>query len=930
MLAALLLFCLLTPAPLHLQAPDDDVTTWIADLGADDWARREEAARQILEAGPAAVEDLRATLLHPDPEIRARAKELLAILSPPILYLDVVRIGNLPDANQRSIRQEITGTTIRFHHKNLVQTTVASHKEERRIQAEIRGTEPPYSIEILFPGINTASISGPPARGVASGTPWVIFSEERVVMEKAQGEIRTDGELATWVALLSNELDEESSELSPQQRIANAIKEKLPDSDDPALMLLAGIWQQAGEIPETRASSNKRLHDATLIARLCRKDPEAAIQLADLVSLHLDGTDTMSAERIDALIPFLIDANIENSIDLFVQHCGDLSPWSQHLIWKALQDKIEDPQFAQTHGKILIQAILSSEALPVLRWTNSRMASLWTALHQIMPTETWSECLQGGIADALADDIAQSSGRIPLILGTLAYLSNNSVSLPTGWEPSVVELLASQHAEIALGVLTAQDRKVGIDEEIWLQAIEKIGFGLASTDTTVSFRVRSCITRLTNFKFLSETARRALLSMLAIALEKGAPNHRSTADQLLTKNVGGPSPPRPRTKSTDFYVKRSEYWKERLVDLPAEELYPDPPADGTWVQLSMVDLKIDPQGTAIPIRMQRLILKTGQRVIRIGNEGEDESILIENNVNNTYRLSGSILLFENRPVLARLRTKWRRWAHRYNSTRLGPESAEIRSNISYQTLVLLQTLDPETGQKQQGWDPTIDWSDVEKSILEALESADRTSQMAAIDIATTLKLTSALEILIRMWEETPNEAVARGLLALEDDRGIDLLISALNTLETRITRDAQKALEMLILIGNPTAVDQVLTWLELPVPERNRVLENQLPMALRSLETLISKDSHSEAIPRQRLLNALVQRTDTRNLRSYAIPMLRRLTGVDLGWWNTFSITDIQERNAAQEEISGLWKSWWARKTELNENPVKLEPLRDR
>jgi hypothetical protein len=242
----------------------------------------------------------------------------------------------------------------------------------------------------------------------------------------------------------------------------------------------------------------------------------------------------------------------------------------------------------------------------------------------------------------------------------------------------------------------------------------------------------------------------------------------------------------------------------------------------------------------------------------------------------------------------------------------------------------LQTLDPETGQKQPGWDSTIRWTDFETSILETLESADHTSRMAAIDIATTLKLTSSLETLIQMWQQSPNEAVARALLAMGDDRGIDLLISVLKTLETRITRDSQKVLELLILVGNPTAVDQVLTWLELPVPKRNRILENQLPMALRSLETLIAKDGHQEAIPRQRLLNALVQRTDTRNLRSYAIPMLRRLTGVDLGWWNTFSITDIQERNAAQEEISGLWKGWWARKTDLNENPVKLEPLRDR
>ena len=105
--------------------------------------------------------------------------------------------------------------------------------------------------------------------------------------------------------------------------------------------------------------------------------------------------------------------------------------------------------------------------------------------------------------------------------------------------------------------------------------------------------------------------------------------------------------------------------------------------------------------------------------------------------------------------------------------------------------------------------------------------------------------------------------------------------------------------------------------------------DQSLPLALRALETLISND-RNHGIPRERLLKALVQRTDTRNLRSYAIPMLRRLTGVDLGWWNTFSLTDTQERTAAQEEIASLWKTWWARRGSRNENPVKLDPSGDR
>jgi len=913
MLSSVFFLCLLLSNPPAMLGLDDDLGTWIADLGADDWATREEAARRILEAGPVAVEALRTTLLDPDPEIRARAKELLAILSPPVLHLDVIRVGNLVPSSLLSPRDEITGTTIRFHQDNLRQTTVSSQKEERRIQVEIRGTEPPYSVEILFPGINTSSISGPPARGVEPGIPWVIFNEERVVMEKAQGKTETSGELATWVALLSDDLDEQYADLSPQERISAAIAKQLPKSENPHLMRLAGVWPQAGSLPPSRPTAEPRFQDATMLARLCRQDQKALPELAKLISSHLDGSVMISTERVDALIAPLIEAGVEKSIDLFVRHCGDLSPWTQHLTWLVLQNRIQDPGFVQTHGKQLVAALLSPEALPILRWTNPRMASLWTALHDAIPASTWDEVLTGRIADALAEDIAQSSGRIPLVLGTLCYLSNRSHSLPKGWEEPVVELLSTHHAEIALGVLTAQNRQANLSEEVWLKVIKEFGIGMTNSDSTVSYRIRSGLTRFASFDFLSYPVRRAFLNMLSVSLSEGAQNQQSIAEQLLSKGVGGEKQPQQRTKTPDYKQRRARYWQKRLKDLPDDELY-QVTEPGNWVQLSLADIKIDPDGTIIPLRTQRLTLRTARKVIQIGDEGDDESILIENSVNNTYRLAGSVLLFEDRPLLTRMRVKWRRWVHRFNSTRLGPESAEIRSNISYQTLVLLKTLDDETGSANEGWDRSVTWSDFEEAVLTALESDIRTTWIAAVDIATTLKLSSAQEQLISMWEKSPHVSIAGALLVLGDHRGKGKLISTLRTLESRVTRDGQKVLQQLLSVGDLTAVNQVLTWLEKPPDKRNRTLENQLPRALQSLETLLSKERHQDIIPRERLLQALVQRTDTRNLRNYAIPMLRRLTGVDMGWWNTFSITDSQERTAAQEEVAELWKDWWARK----------------
>ncbi|MEC9477060.1 MAG: hypothetical protein VX764_08490 [Planctomycetota bacterium] len=914
MLTCFILFCLLLtsgPAGLHL---DDDLGTWIEDLGADDWAKREEAARRILESGPEAVVALRATLLDPDPEIRARAKELLAILSPPVLHLDVIRVANLSGSSLLSSRDEITGTTIRFHQNNLIQTSVTSKKEDRRIQAEIRGTEPPYSVEILFPGINTASISGPPSRGVKPGIPWVVFTEERVVMEKAKGKTETTGELATWVALLSNDLEGQIATLSPQQRISDAIARQLPSSRDPNLMLLAGVWPATGPIPPPPTDAEPRLLDATWISRLCRQDPQALEEFSQLISSHLEGIEVLSTERVDALIGPLIEAGVDRSVDLFVQHRGDLSPWNQHLTWLALQTRIQDPEFIEAHGRDLIEAIMSPEALPVLRWTNSRMASLWTALQEVVPASTWKEVLAGRLTEALAEDIAQSSGRIPLLLGTLCYLSNRFNSLPDGWEEPVAKLLSTHHAEIALAVFTAQNRQSDLSDEVWLQVIDEFASGMANSDNTVSFRIRASLTRFAKFDFLSNPVRKAFLQMLSKALLEGAPSHRSHAEQLLSNGTGGEPQPRQRTKSDDYYQKRAKYWQQRLKEIPDEELYARSAERGNWIQLSMADLRIDPAGQMKPLRTQRLVLQTGQKVIRIGDGGDDESILIENSANNTYRLSGSVLMFKDRPLLTRMRPRWRRWAHRFNSTRLGPESAEIRSNITYQTLVLLKPLDDEIGSAQPGWDPTVKWSDFEDAVLEALGSDVHSTRLAAVDIVTTLKLSSALNPLIDLWEESPHDSIAGALLVLGDHRGKERLISTLTSLETRVTRDGQKALDQLLSIGDPSAVNKVLGWLEVEPAKRNRILENQLPRAIQALETLLSKDQFQELIPRDRLLAALVQRTDTRNLRNYAIPMLRRLTGIDLGWWNTFSITDSKERSAAQEEVGELWKDWWARK----------------
>jgi hypothetical protein len=60
----------------------EDVDRLIAQLGDEEWARREAASKQLAEIGPAAKGKLEAATKHKDLEIAWRAEKLLQVLSP--------------------------------------------------------------------------------------------------------------------------------------------------------------------------------------------------------------------------------------------------------------------------------------------------------------------------------------------------------------------------------------------------------------------------------------------------------------------------------------------------------------------------------------------------------------------------------------------------------------------------------------------------------------------------------------------------------------------------------------------------------------------------------------------------------------------------------------------------------------------------------
>ena len=132
---------------------------------------------------------------------------------------------------------------------------------------------------------------------------------------------------------------------------------------------------------------------------------------------------------------------------------------------------------------------------------------------------------------------------------------------------------------------------------------------------------------------------------------------------------------------------------------------------------------------------------------------------------------------------------------------------------------------------------------------------------------------------------------------------------------SRLQRDTQKALEDLISVGDPEILESVIQWIEEPGSSSFSSNESQLLMLIRYLDAWLTEHPDQQIIPEKRLISALINRTDNRNGRNTVIPMLRRQTGLDMGWWDTYSMTDMEERYQVQEEVGALWRAWWEKKS---------------
>lgn len=901
------------------QNPLEDPFLWVEKLGSSDWIEREESAEKLLEAGEASVEALRTALTHPDLEVRERVRELLSVISPLKIRVDLVRLGKDRNASLVAPYQSIKSCSLDFKPGETRMNTIRTDHEERRFQISLRGNEAPYSVEVLFHGTSTSSMTGPPGIKLELGVPWVILTEDRVQSETVQGTVQTASEISTWVLLLSESHQLSDPEESAEDRLKKALVKSLSSSPTPQQIITAAQWS---DIPGEPFRNSEESADPWLIAQMIRGNTDSIQLVAETIELHMTGEDPLTTLVIDGLLPFAIDTDTEGAIALLQQHCADLSPWSQHILWSSLDRKLREGSLSQDHQKRLLESLIQPGSLAVLRWSDSHMSSMWSSLIRSIDKQVLNELLANNWAEIMGEDLSQSTGRIPLFFSALGYMTNQGLELNPGWKEPLLDLIPTQYAEFALAILLGQDRLKPLESANWKSLLEKLDGALRLADTTISIRVRNSVKKLNEYQDIPKEHRDTFLKNLVEGLPEFQSNQQSIIDQILVRNLG--ELPRERNVRRDetWWDRRSVKWKDRLAS-PVEQ----DPQEVRWIQLTLADVRID--GTDIrPLGLRRWILPTDHRLHMMGDDGRDASIYLENSAGGSVRFSGSMLLMIDRPTLTRWRTTWRNWVYRFSTARLGAESAMVRSNVLFQTLLIASEVEaPEDGLVQE---IPVTWDDLDRYLIESLNPESSTDFYMTTEVITTLRMKATLPRLIELWEEKPTVSLGRALLSLGDDRGRELLRDTIMKSRNRFQRDTQKALEDLIEVGDPETLESVISWIEDPESSTFSRNESQLLMLIRYLDGWLLNNPDQQIIPEGRLIGALIGRTDNRNGRNTVIPILRRQTGLDMGWWDTYSMTDMEERYQVQEEVGALWRAWWDKKSPEFEASLKSDPPRDR
>ncbi|MEM7263047.1 MAG: hypothetical protein AAF488_13740, partial [Planctomycetota bacterium] len=252
---------------------------------------------------------------------------------------------------------------------------------------------------------------------------------------------------------------------------------------------------------------------------------------------------------------------------------------------------------------------------------------------------------------------------------------------------------------------------------------------------------------------------------------------------------------------------------------------------------------------------------------------------------------------------------------RYNAYRFDLAEGDFRPlnrptevNQTFRTLSWLLPIDSEIA----------DWNRAVESMVIGAMSEEAQLRDACLDVIGDSRIDEALPRLQALYEAaladvespeapTPNVAsplkgLGLTLLRLGDRRARDLL---LEDLESSPPRDAQEVLAALVQLGDPEAIETLLTWVADP-PARMR---SQIYPFLQTLERYAARNRST--LDEDRWIEALVASLTLSNARTYGTRILRNITGQDFGFARVYQeFPNPTERQAAQERIVDAWREW--------------------
>jgi len=904
------------------------VSEQILALGSDDWEVRQAASEELLELGAAAIGPLRALEHSSDPEIRSRVTWLLSLLAPPIYTVELLRLGG-----SEQVFEPLEWARSVFPVREMGE--VESRRLDglgRKMKISVEGQEPLFRIEVeLSAERGSLQLTGEvPLDGVA-----LLCREESFGVETVQGRVSVERRPAIWVGRLSrSEGAPAPFPLEDESEIRAWLKARVEDGLNSEArrgeaLRVAGEWGRLDLLPSLEEVASVDLREAAL-ARLRSGDLSAITALETILALHEDGSEPLEVNEQSEIAFALLKAGSDAGLDHLLGRFSEGTQWFQHRTSGALLQRLDDPEFFDQYAFKVLAMLLDPESFGGVTWSNGVNQLLLQTLQDRIAPEAFTGKFKTVISEALAESTGSGASRTRLMLRVLLRTLRQEHIPEEIWLEPVAALLDGTFVEEAFTLVLDRALANTISPEKFREFWFKIGNNLEGSDASRLFRSRACLVRLLEISDLPlEDRRRLYLEQLRCFAVKGQ-NLRTTIDREFEQKFGKFGDKPRRHQDDEGWAKRGEAWKTQLLSLPLESFAPEPLETDESLLFTVADLRIDQiSGEIAFVDCQSHRVTPGVAQVEVGPDLENRTLLIHKypvtNRAGMYRLQGGSVLTVGRPHSRSMRRYWRNLDYLISEQRYGVKGTDRSGMIRFESLSFLEewpsvtvsedlvaepeealpTL-PSSDFPAEGDSPDVLWEKLCRRLATNFETTTPPLRRDYFAVFSKFRIEAVRDTMIEQFENQPDTQVARVLLSLGDTRGQELLLRSVES----AAPESVDILVDLLKAGEPKAIDPALDWLE-KSPTSKRMRGGSPYSLIQALERALEDERLREQFDDDRVFEVLIGALDLNNLQGVILPILRKRTGLDFGYYESFQLLDTEERTAAQKECFDQWRSWW-------------------